>query len=283
MANRIREIKQKIQATKKTRQITKAMHMISAAKLNASEKAVGDFKAYHLALDEIVGNLVSNSEGDDLFLFSGNNVKRTCYLLVSSDRGLAGPFNGNVFKLLDQTIKKGDIVGALGTKGYFYCRYKKYSLLDEFVHLPDDVAFADVYKMLENVIRLFSEKKIGKVIIIYNHYINAFNVTPTLKQILPIDETSFKTGTKKIYDYEDGVPEILATVLPIYLESLIYGVILDSKAGEYASRMIAMKSATDNASEIIAKLELAYNRARQAAITAELTDIVGGAAMYGGN
>lgn len=145
------------------------------------------------------------------------------------------------------------------------------------VMLRDDVRFEDVNSIVLKVIKLYLEGKVDSVKVIYNHYVNTLTQTPSIKQMLPIDVSMLDSNKNSIYDFEGGVESILDEVLPLYIENLVYGLILDSKASEHAARMTAMSSATDNASELISKLELIYNRARQAAITLELTDIIGGA------
>ena len=133
---------------------------------------------------------------------------------------------------------------------------------------------------------MYLNGEVDKVVLIYNHFINTLSIEPTMKQILPINDdfSNNENNNNHIYDYEGGINSILDTILPLYIENLVYGIILDSKASEHASRMTAMKNATDNAKDVITKLEIVYNRARQSAITLELTDIIGGAnAANGGN
>ena len=277
MAASIKVIKSKIQATKKTSQITKAMNMVSASKLKGAEKAITNYLPFIKKIESIVANLVSVDDASHPLL-EQKDVKNTCYIVVTSERGLAGPFNSNIFKLLDRTIKDGDYVATLGTKGYIYATKKKYPLVnDEIVMLRDDVRFEDVNSIVLKVIKLYLAGKVDCVKVIYNHFVNTLTQVSSIKQMLPIDISSLESCQNSIYDFEGGVESILDEVLPLYIENLVYGLILDSKASEHAARMTAMSSATDNASELISKLELIYNRARQAAITLELTDIIGGA------
>ena len=287
MAASIRDIKQKVVATKKTSQITNAMNMVSAAKLKGAQKATESFRPYMKRVEEIISNLVNNADELVHPLFIPREVKKTCYILVTCDRGLAGPFNSNLCKLLTSKIKgTNDIVGAMGIKGYFYCKHNKYNLIDDIVRLPDDVTFDNVYPMIDKILKMYMSGEVDRVVMVYNHFKNTLSIEPTEKQILPVenDFDEVETNKNNIYDYEGGINSILDTVLPLYIENLVYGIILDSKASEHASRMTAMKSATDNAKDVISKLELIYNRARQAAITLELTDIIGGAnAANGGN
>lgn len=283
MAASIKAIKGKIQATKKTSQITKAMNMVSASKLKGAERAIANYIPYMKKIENIVANLVGDNDVSHPLL-EQRPIGSTCYIIVTSERGLAGPFNSNICKLLDKTIKEGDYVASLGTKGYIHASKKKYSLVNKnIVLLRDDVRFEDVNEIILDVLKLYLEGKVNQVKVIYNHYINTLTQISSIKQMLPID-TSFKDEHQKsLYDFEGGVGSILDEVLPLYIENLVYGLILDSKASEHAARMTAMSSATDNASELISKLELIYNRARQASITLELTDIIGGASAASSN
>lgn len=290
MAASIRDIKQKVVATKKTSQITNAMNMVSASKLKGAQKGTESFLPYMQKIEEIVCNLVSNGEEIEHPLLMKREGNKTCYILITSDRGLAGPFNSNLCKLLTNVINNDqDIVGTLGTKGYFYCKSRKYNMLETINRLPDDVLFENIYPTIQEVLELYLSGKVDKVVLIYNHFINTLSIEPSMKQILPIEEdfnyeSNKQDNSNHIYDYEGGISSILDTILPLYIENLVYGIILDSKASEHASRMTAMKNATDNAKDVISKLEIMYNKARQAAITLELTDIIGGAnAANGGN
>ena len=286
MAASIRDIKQKVVATKKTSQITNAMNMVSASKLKGAQRATENFRPYMQRIEEIICNLVSNGEEIEHPLLINNEGNKVCYILITSDRGLAGPFNSNLCKLITSIIDKdNDVVGTLGTKGYIYCKNKKYNMFDDLVRLPDDVTFDNIYPVIEKVLNMYLNGEISKVVLVYNHYVNTLSIQPTLKQILPInDDFSIGENVNHIYDYEGGINSILDTILPLYIENLVYGIILDSKASEHASRMTAMKNATDNAKDVITKLDVIYNRARQTAITLELTDIIGGAnAANGGN
>ena len=286
MAASIRDIKQKVVATKKTSQITNAMNMVSASKLKIAQNATLNFRPYMQRIEDIIINLASNGEELNHPLLTKKEGDRTCYIIITSDRGLAGPFNSNLCKLLTSVIdEKRDIVGAMGVKGYLYTKQKKYRMFDDYINLPDDVIFENIYPFIRKVVNMYLEDEIDKVVLVYNHFVNTLSIVPTLKQILPIeDDFSEKEQNNHIYDYEGGINSILDTILPLYIENQVYGIILDSKASEHASRMTAMQNATDNAKEVISKLEIIYNRARQSAITLELTDIIGGAnAANGGN
>lgn len=278
MAGETKFIKGKIQATKKTSQITKAMNMVSASKLKQAQKAIENYISFIEKIEDILRNLVKS--GECLHpLLEQREVKKTCYIIVTSERGLAGPFNNNIYKTLKSLISSDDYVLSFGGRGYNYIKNKYNCLSNEVVILRDDVRFDDIINPLIMVIEKYLLGEFDCVKVIYNHYVNTLTQAVTVKQVLPIEITIDENDEEyhSIYDFEGGIDNILDKVLPIYIENIVYGLILDSKASEHASRMTAMRSATDNASEIIQELELMYNRARQQAITLELTDIIGGA------
>lgn len=288
MAASIRDIKARVVATKKTAQITKAMNMVSASKLKGAQKSTESFRPYMRRVEEIISSVASSGEKLEHPLFEERVVLNTCYVLITCDRGLAGPFNVNVCKLLMNEIKENqnNFIVPLGTKAYAFAKSKKLNLLkDEIFNLPDDVPFENILSLIDNLVNGYLEKKFDKVVLVFNHFVNTLKIEPSLKTILPIKK-DFEENNDKMainYEYDESIESILDTILPLYLENLVYGIILDSKASEHASRMTAMSNATDNAEDVISKLELVYNRARQAAITLELTDIIGGSnAINGG-
>ena len=282
MAGETKFIKGKIQATKKTSQITKAMNMVSASKLKQAQKAIENYMTFIEKIEDIIRNLVKS--GECLHpLLEQRDVNKTCYIIVTSERGLAGPFNNNIYKTLSSVVKENDLVLSFGGRGYNYIK-NKYNLLTNnnneqpLVILRDDVRFDDIIEPLIMVIERYLQGEFDCVKVIYNHYVNTLTQNVLIKQVLPVEiKIDDDDASNSIYDFEGGIDNILDKVLPIYIENIVYGLMLDSKASEHASRMTAMRSATDNASAIISELELMYNRARQAAITLELTDIIGGA------
>ena len=290
MANNIRDIHNRITSTKKTAKITKAMNMVSASKLRLAEKAIKEYRPFIDKAYDIIINIASSSEELNHALLEAREVKKTCYVVISSDRGLAGAFNANVLKKLADIISKHQpneyCVLPLGLKAYSYCQKHRYPMLiDKPVLLRDDIEFNDVYNVTKTLVMNFLQKSIDKVDIIYNHYINTLVHETTVTTVFPINKAQILSDkkTESFYEFEGGVNEVLNVVLPMYIENYIYGLILDSKASEHASRMNSMKNATDNAEEVINSLGLLYNRARQAAITLELTDIVGGASVINEN
>ncbi|MFK5884125.1 MAG: ATP synthase F1 subunit gamma [Candidatus Izemoplasma sp.] len=290
----MRDIKSRITATKKTAQITKAMNMVSASKLKKAERLIKDFTHLMLKLKEINNNILSTDQELSHPMLVQREIKKTCYIIVSSDRGLAGPYNSSVFKGFMNHINEHHksnsefTVAAIGFKAFTFARRNGYEMLnDKVINIRDDIQFIDFKVVSQNFMNDYIEGKVDKIVVFYNHFINIMIQNVESLQILPITngyrnmdkstEESNENDMKLIYDYEPNPQTIIDHLLPMYVENTLFGIILDAKASEHASRMTAMKSATDNAKEVIDALQLHYNRARQAAITIELTDIIGGA------
>ena len=284
MAASIRAIKTRITATKKTSQITKAMNMVSASKLKSAERSIKAYLPFTDKVKSIVANLASTKENLDHPLLKKRDIKTVLYVVVSSDRGLAGAFNSNIAKCLTKEIDSlpsniNYVVMPLGLKIYNYVKKRNYPMnIENPVSLNDNIVFSDISDVVHEIVLDYLSNKVDEVKIIYNHHVNTLIQQVQTETLLPISQ--FDNSVAKVnYEFDGGEREILDTIFPIYIENSIYGMILDSKASEHAARMNAMQSATDNASEVIATLELLYNRARQEAITSELTDIVGGASV----
>lgn len=277
----LRDIKKRIEATKKTSQITKAMNMVSASKLRKVEKKFRSFQPIKDEVKKILEDVLSSNPDITHPLLEHREIKKVGYILVTSDRGLAGPYNNNVFKYFEKVIvdhPKDFIVGTIGFKAYSYCKRKKYPLLNnESINSRDEIKFIDFQAMSRAFIKLYLEGGVDKIVMIYTDYINTITQTVKEQVLLPITDLVKSKVMVSEYVFEPNTPEVIHSLLPIYLENTLYGIILDAKTSEHASRMTAMKSATDNAKEIIQKQNLIYNRARQAQITIELTDIIGGA------
>jgi F-type H+-transporting ATPase subunit gamma len=231
-------------------------------------------------IEEVVTNVVSSSDADVFHpLLLKRDVEKVAYVLITSDRGLAGAYNSSILKqfaadcLMDECEAA---VYAIGKKAYSFAKNKNYNLVnEEMIQNKDEVTFQNIKVMAHNLVKMYQNGEADKIVIYYSHYVNTLTQEVKVKTLLPIETNESKSGN--LYDFEGGAQTIIDNVLPLYIENIIYGIILDAKASEHASRMTAMQSATDNALEIIDTLQLYYNRARQASITLELTDIIGGA------
>jgi len=277
----LRDIKKRIEATRKTSQITKAMNMVSASKLRKVEKKYRAFQPIKDEVKRILEDVLSSNPETSFPLLEKREINKVGFILVASDRGLAGPYNNNVFKHFEEILKENDkefIVGTIGYKAYSYCKRKKYPLLNnESISSRDEIKFIDFQAMSRAFIKLYLEKGVDKIVMVYTDYINTLTQKVTDKVLMPITDLVKSKVQVSDYVFEPDTEDVINQLLPIYLENTLYGIILDSKTSEHASRMTAMKNATDNAKDIIQKQNLIYNRARQAQITIELTDIIGGA------
>jgi F-type H+-transporting ATPase subunit gamma len=279
----LREIKTRINSTKKTSQITKAMEMTSAAKWNRAVLNAKSFVPYMEKIQEVTASIAIGSGGVNHPMLKNRPVKKTGYIVMTSDSGLAGAFNSNVIRKVHQTIqsrhKSNDefAIIAIGriARDYFVKRGINVAL--EIIGMPAQPNFADIQDVTRNTVGMFADGTFDELYVFYNHYVSAISQEVAEKKLLPL--TDLSTSHKLIsYEFEPSAEEILEVLLPQYAESLIYGALLDSKASEHAARMTAMRNATDNAKELINHYTLVFNRARQAAITQEITEIVGGAA-----
>ncbi|ENQ3078261.1 ATP synthase F1 subunit gamma [Bacillus sp. WLY-B-L8] len=279
----LRDIKAKINSTKKTSQITKAMEMVSASKLSRAEQNAKSFVPYMDKIQEVVASIAQGS-GVNHPMLTARPVKRTGYIVITSDRGLAGGYNSNVLRAVSNVVKERHNMDAnqyaiivLGRLGRDYLKRRGFNIIDEVLGLSDQPAFADIKDIASRAISMFTDGAYDELYIYYNHYVSKISQEVTEKKILPLTDVASEKATTS-YEFEPSEEDILKVLLPQYAESLVYGALLDGKASEHAARMTAMKSATDNAMEVIDTLTLSFNRARQAAITQEITEIVGGAA-----
>jgi F-type H+-transporting ATPase subunit gamma len=279
----LRDIKSRITSTKKTSQITKAMQMVSAAKMNRAEANAKSFVPYMEKIQEVTASIALGSKDASHPMLTSRPVKRTGYLVITSDRGLCGGYNSNILRAVYQRIeerhKSSDeyAIIAIGRKGRDFFKKRNMNVILDIVGIADQPAFAEIKDIASKAVGMFSDETFDELYIYYSHYVSAIQQDVTVKKLLPL--TDIATSTKLTsYEFEPSAEDILEVLLPQYAESLIYGSLLDSKASEHAAVMTAMKSATDNATELINSLSLSYNRARQAAITQEITEIVGGAA-----
>ena len=284
MAN-LRDIQSKIKSTKKTSQITKAMEMVSAAKLNRADTNAKQFVPYMEKMQEVVGSIAKGVNSRHPMLVT-RPVKKTGYIVITSDRGLAGAFNSSVLRSVTNAIKERHqsndefAIVVMGRIGRDYFKRLGYPIVEEVLGVPDQPSFEDIQKFASRTIQMYVDGIFDELNLFYNHFISKISQEVTEKKLLPLTDIDTGKATTN-YEFEPDEDEILKVLLPQYAESLIFGALLDSKASEHASRMTAMKNATDNANEVIHKYTLHFNRARQAAITQEITEIVGGAAALG--
>ncbi|GAA5415848.1 ATP synthase gamma chain [Paraliobacillus ryukyuensis] len=282
----LRDIQTRITSTKKTKQITNAMQMVSASKLNKAQDNATSFVPYSKKIQEMVHHIAGRADENAHPMLTHREVKKTAYFVITSDRGLAGPFNSGILRKVYRTIQENHqssdeyTVIVIGRIGRDFFRQRNIPIMNEIIGLSDQPSFSDIQDLTSEAVQLFIDEEIDELNIVYNHFVSAISQEVVSTKLLPLTEIN-QPGEQKLesmYEFEPNETEILHTLLPQYAESLIYGALLDSKASEHASRMTAMQNATDNANELIDDLSLQYNRARQAEITQEITEIVSGAA-----
>jgi F-type H+-transporting ATPase subunit gamma len=278
----LRDIKNRITSTKKTSQITRAMQMVSASKLSRAELNAKAFVPYMNKIQDVVASIAQGSN-ETHPMMTTRPVAKTAYLVITSDRGLVGGYNSNILRTVMARIRQRHtsndefVILSVGRKGRDFFAKQGMTILESAIALPDHPTFADIKEITRKAVGMFSDGTYDEVYMYYNHFVSAIQQEVTEKKVLPLTDIQ-ATGATASYEFDPSAEAILQVLLPQYAESLIFGAVLDGKASEHAASMTAMKSATDNASELIDGLTLSYNRARQAAITQEITEIVGGAA-----
>lgn len=280
-----REYKRRIRSVQNTQQITKAMKMVSAAKLRRAQEAAEASRPYTETLQGTLARLAAVAyDVKHPLLENREEIRKIGYVVITADRGLCGGYNSNLIRAANGAIEEDSRklengIIAVGRKARDF--YRKRSNLDaEFINLGDKISYADAREIGQYIINAYENQEIDEVYVVYAKFINVLRQVPTVVKLLPVETpaTEQTVGEHVIdYIYEPSAEEILLTLLPRYVGSLIYNAMLESKASEHGARMTAMGNATENAGEIIDSLTLAMNKARQAAITDEILDIVGGA------
>ncbi|SDS96889.1 F-type H+-transporting ATPase subunit gamma [Paenibacillaceae bacterium GAS479] len=286
MAKGMREIKRSIKSKQNMKQITKAMEMVAAAKLRRAQEAALSARPYTDKIREVVSSIAAGSGNIKHPMLQKREVKKTAYLIITSDRGLAGGYNINVLRKLMSTIAENHRskdeyeILVVGRKGTAYLNRRNISIAEEVTGIADAPKYGDIKPVAYKAVQGFEDGRYDEVYIIYNRFVNALSQIPTLKKLLPLATDEFK-GSATQYEYEPDAESVLSVLLPKYAETVIYSAILEGKASEFGARMTAMGNATKNATKMIGELTLTYNRARQAAITQEIAEIVGGANAQG--
>jgi len=282
----LKEVKERIQSVSSTQQITKAMKMVAAAKLRRAQDRIVQLRPYSEKLAALLANVSSGNNEEGMNTYSEEReVKRVLIVPVSSDRGLCGAFNSNVVKACRRLIESDELQGKevevlpIGKKSYDNFRKKGYPMVNDFYEVFGDLTFDNVREAAEYAMNSYAEGKYDKVYLVYNEFKNVATQIVQTEQFLPIveieqDET-VNTGID--YIYEPSKDFIVEELIPKSLKIQFYKAVLESNASEHGARMTAMGKATDNAAELLKELKLTYNRTRQAAITKEILEIVGGA------
>ena len=281
-----REIKTKIKSVQNTRKVTRALEMVSASKIRKAQERMKTSRPYARVMKQVIGHLAqANSDYQHPYMTERANPRRVGYVIVSSDRGLAGGLNNNLFRKLLGEIRKWHEQGVevdvvtIGQKASVFFRRIKVNMLASVTHLDDAPKLEQLVGVIKVMLDAYSDGTLDRVFICYNDFVNTMTQRAAFDQLLPLPAPETQVAKHDWdYIYEPDAESVLDHVLTRYIESLVYQAVLENVASEHAARMVAMKAASDNASKLIDTLQLVYNKARQAAITQEISEIVGGAA-----
>ena len=281
-----REIKTKIKSVQNTRKVTRALEMVSASKIRKAQERMKASRPYARAMKQVIGHIAqANSEFQHPYLVERKQIKRVGYVIVSSDRGLAGGLNNNLFRKLLGEIRNWQQQGVevdvvtIGQKASVFFRRIQVGMLATVTHLGDQPRVDQLIGVIKVMLDAYNDGKVDKVFLAYNDFVNTMTQRAAFDQLLPLPPSDDVVARHDWdYIYEPDAQAVLEHVLTRYIESLVYQAVMENVASEHAARMVAMKAASDNASKLIDTLNLVYNKARQAAITQEISEIVGGAA-----
>ncbi len=294
MAGQLKEVRNRIKSVQSTQQITKAMKMVSAAKLRRAQDSIIQMRPYARKLQEMLSNIVSNTEMDGGNpLAAERAVEKVLLIVVTSDRGLAGAYNANIIKLAKLTMQekyasqyaKGNVtIWSIGKKGYEHFLKNNYTVTDTHKDIFLNLKFEAVQAASEAAVKAYLAKEFDAIEIVYSEFKNAATQRFVNEQFLPIPKAANTSGSavKADFIFDPNKEELVAELMPKILNTQLYKAVLDANASEHGARMTAMDKASENANELLRNLKISYNRARQAAITTELTEIVSGAAALQG-
>lgn len=273
------DIRRRITSVKNTQQITKAMKMVAAAKLRRAQEAVTSARPFALKIREVLSRVAAASGGASHPLLEVREIKKTAYVVITADRGLCGGFNANVLRRGASEVKDGSAVVAVGRKSRDFFRRRGYEIAASYVGLGENIQFHQAKEIARFVMDKYVAGDFDEVYLVFSEFVNVLTQRPVAVKLLPVETPAEEAkGPKVEYIYEPNAEAVLSELLPTYVESTVFRAMLEAKAGEQGARMTAMDSATKNAKDMINKLTLSLNRARQAAITKEISEIVGGAA-----
>ena len=293
MSGQLKEVRNRIKSVTSTQQITKAMKMVSAAKLRRAQDAIIQMRPYAQKLQEMLSNIVSGSSSEESMpLADVRPVERVLLIPITSDRGLCGGYNSYIIKMARDMAKtqyaaqnaKGNVtILPIGKKGYEYFQRNNYKIVDGYWDIFSDLSFDNVRRAAAYAQQAFLNKEVDRVEIIYSQFKNAATQLFVAEPYLPIPKAeNTKTGKSIDFEFEPSMGLLLQELMPKILNTQVFKAVLDANASEHGARMTAMDKASENATDILKSLKISYNRARQAAITTELTEIVSGAAALQG-
>ncbi len=287
----VRQIRRRIKSVESTMKITRAMELIATARIGKAQQRVAKAKPYTLKMNEVIANIASATGSLSHPLLESRDVETVGVLVVTSDRGLAGGYNASVIRLAEQAVAAHRAAGrevriyTIGGKALGYFRYRKYQIVHNWLGVTDTPTYADARSIANTVLDEYASGRVDAVEAYTTEYVSALTQTAHMWPVLPIEppEAEEESSSPVAYEFEPSAEAILDRLLPRYLEGTMFGVLLDASASEHAARRRAMKAATENAEELTRILTREANQARQAEITTEISEIVGGAeALSGG-
>ena len=274
-----KEIKTRIRSMESTRQITKAMEMVAASKLRRAQAQVLASRPYFQILSSTINDILENNRDFTSPYLKDRPVNKVMYIVIAGDRGLAGGYNSNILKLVEQEIGGRDaVVLPIGKKAVDFFRSRKITALTESYAEAASLGIGDCFSIAKQLSKAFLSGEYDEIHVAYTNFVSVLSQTPATLRLLPLirQETGREGTVSSDILYEPGSVEVFDAIIPEYLGGILYGALCESRAAEQAARRSAMDSATQNAEEMIADLSLKFNRARQAAITQEITEIVAG-------
>lgn len=280
MAESTRDIKRRIKSIGSTKQITNAMELVSSSKMRKARIKLEESRPYYLTILSSIRNVINYTNVNHPLL-SCRPPAKALYIVVTADRGLAGGYNSNINRLVHSKFqdKKSEIsLITIGRKARDFFKRRDYEILEEFIGISEDPLFSDAREIGNLAIDLFKEAKIDEINLVYTKFVTTLSYEPTILKILPTEEIAQGSIERnRVIDFEPSPEEVLDYLIPKYVQSVIYGALIEASASEQSARRVAMDAATENAQEMIDDLNMSYNRARQAAITMEISEIVTGA------
>ena len=281
MAANMKAVKLRIKSVQSTMQITKAMELVASSKLRKAKERAEVCRPYFETMHQTLADIAQgNTDFSSVYARESQNEKR-CYVLIAGDRGLAGGYNSNLFKCLEAASSGQDfLVLPIGKKAVEYSKRNGFACVTESFGEIADISVADCFEMANLLCGEFKKGEFGHIDLCYTRFVSMLSQQPSAIPVLPLNDLTKEQDIKSIRNlilYEPDASEVFEAIVPEYLAGLIYGAVCESVASELAARRTAMEAATNNAEEMIEKLNLHYNRARQASITQEITEIVGGA------
>ncbi|MDP3386772.1 MAG: ATP synthase F1 subunit gamma [Eubacteriales bacterium] len=279
MAQNMIDVKRRIKSVTSTMQITKAMELVATAKLKRARKKLEATKPYFETILESIAEIMSHTKGFKHPFVDGRKINNTLYVVITGDRGLAGGYNANICKLVEEKAKENENVKVItiGTKGRDYFKRKGYEVVESYIGISETPSLDMAIDISKKIVQMYLDQEIDEIYLAYTEFISTISYEPKALKLLPVVIQEGEVKSKTLYRYEPSPESVLEYLVPKYLNSVIYGASIEASASESGSRRIAMESATDNAKDMIEDLQLLYNRARQASITQEISEIVAGA------